>query len=150
MIRPFNLEDLDDVMTIWFEENIKAHSFISADSFKLNRDMVRMILPMSEVYVQDINGVKGFIGLTGDFISGLFIADGHQHKGLGSSLITKAKDLHSHLSVAVYTKNDGAYQFYQRQGFDVVETRLNEETGESEYLMECMLGRSIKIGKCAL
>lgn len=150
MIREFQSNDLDQVMTIWLNQNLFAHPFIDPSFFKNNTDLVRMILPSSEVYVQDIHGIKGFIGLTDNYISGLFIKTEYQRKGLGSSLIERAKQVRSELFLNVYTENKAAVKFYQKHGFVQLENRINEETYQPEYFMGCKVDHTIKIGKCAL
>ncbi|CAI3942555.1 Ribosomal protein S18 acetylase RimI and related acetyltransferases (RimI) (PDB:1GHE) [Commensalibacter communis] len=150
MIREFQAADLDQVMNIWLEQNLLVHPFIDPSFFQNNADLVRTILPSSEIYVQDIHGVKGFIGLTDLYISGLFIDSEYQRQGLGSSLIEKAKQVRSVLFLNVYTENEAAVQFYEKHGFVRLEDRINEETHHPEYLMGCKIDHIIKIGQCAL
>lgn len=150
MIREFKSGDLDQVMQIWLEQNLAAHPFVDPSFFKNNADLVRVILPSSEIYVQDIDGIKGFIGLTDTYISGLFIDTEYQHQGLGSSLIEKAKQVHSELFLNVYVKNRAAVRFYEKHGFTILETVINAETHQSEFFMGCKINHHIKIGKCAL
>lgn len=150
MIREFQPGDLDQVMKIWLEQNLAAHPFVDPSFFKNNADLVRVILPSSEIYVQDIDGVKGFIGLTDNYISGLFIDTKYQRQGLGSSLIEKAKQVRSELFLNVYVENEAAIQFYEKHGFTQLETVMNAETRQPEFLMGCKVGHTVKIGKCAL
>lgn len=150
MIRECKPDDLDQVMQIWLEQNLAAHPFIDPVFFQSNADLVRVILPSSQIYVQDINGVKGFIGLTDNYIAGLFIDVGYQHQGLGSSLIEKAKQARAELFVNVYVENKVAVQFYEKHGFTQLETMINAETHQPEILMGCKIDHHVKIGKCAL
>ncbi len=64
------------------------------------------------------------------------MADKAQGKGIGSELLAKAKQQKSQLSLAVYTKNERALNFYQRADFTVVNEQLDETTGQVEYLMK--------------
>lgn len=41
MIRLFNLEDLDDVMKIWFDANLEVHNFINKNYFISNYEHVK-------------------------------------------------------------------------------------------------------------
>ena len=50
MIRQCTNDDIDTVMKIWLDTNIRAHDFISADYWKCNFDMVKEILPLAEIY----------------------------------------------------------------------------------------------------
>ena len=51
MIRRFETRDLDEVMSLWLHANIEIHSFIEADYWKKNYDMVRKLIPEAEVFV---------------------------------------------------------------------------------------------------
>ena len=45
MIRRFETRDLDEIMDLWLHANIESHSFIEADYWKKNYDMVRKLIP---------------------------------------------------------------------------------------------------------
>lgn len=150
MIREFQSTDLDKVMSIWLEGNLQAHDFIDSEFFKQNFQLVKMLIPMSTVYVQDLNGVKGFIGLTENYISGLFVEQAYQRQGTGKALVNKAKQRFNELLVHVYEKNTAAIDFYLAQNFEIVSKSLNEETQEAELLMRCVVEHKVKIGQCAL
>lgn len=90
MIRAVKENDLSAVMQIWLDINIKAHSFISKHYWMDNYDMVKKILPQAEIYVYENNGTKeieGFIGLTDNYIAGLFVKEDMQSKGIGKQLL---------------------------------------------------------------
>lgn len=150
MIREFQSTDLDKVMSIWLEGNLQAHVFIDPEFFQQNFQLVKMLIPMSTVYVQDLNGVKGFIGLTENYISGLFVEQAYQRQGTGKALVNKAKQRFNELLVHVYEKNTAAIDFYLAQNFEIVSKSLNEETHETELLMRCVVEHKVKIGQCAL
>ena len=64
MIRKMEEKDISDVLQIWLETNIKAHSFIDKEYWTGNYEMVKQILPEAEVYVyeEEKNGqIDGFI-----------------------------------------------------------------------------------------
>ncbi|MCX8665477.1 MULTISPECIES: GNAT family N-acetyltransferase [unclassified Gilliamella] len=104
MIREFKSTDLDKVMAIWLQGNEQAHNFIDSNFFKQNFDIVKMLIPMSTVYVQDLDGVKGFIGITENYISGLFVEQNYRQQGTGKALVNKAKQRYNQLFVHVYKK----------------------------------------------
>ncbi|TEA26606.1 GNAT family N-acetyltransferase [Candidatus Schmidhempelia bombi] len=150
MIREYQPQDLKRIMAIWLQGNEQAHNFIRPDFFKQNSAIVEMLIPMSTVYVQDIDGVKGFIGLTENYISGLFVDPHFRRKGTGKALIEKAKQRHNELLVHVYKKNNDAIAFFLSQNFEIVSESINEETNESEWLLRCNVEHNVRIGKCAL
>ncbi len=150
MIREFKSTDLDKVMAIWLQGNEQAHNFIDSNFFKQNFDIVKMLIPMSTVYVQDLDGVKGFIGITENYISGLFVEQNYRQQGTGKALVNKAKQHYNQLFVHVYKKNTDAINFFLSQNFEIISESINEESNESELLLRCDIEHNVKIGKCAL
>lgn len=150
MIREFISTDLDKVMAIWLQGNEQAHNFIDSNFFKQNFDIVKMLIPMSTVYVQDLDGVKGFIGITENYISGLFVEQNYRQQGTGKALVNKAKQRYNQLFVHVYKKNTDAINFFLSQNFEIISESINEESNESELLLRCDIEHNVKIGKCAL
>lgn len=80
MIRKFKLNELDDVLKIWFDTNIEAHDFIQKEYWTENYDLVKQMLPSADIYVYDENNViKGFIGIVEEnYIAGLFVKKEYQ------------------------------------------------------------------------
>ena len=106
MIRKFETRDLDEVMSLWLHENIESHSFIKADYWKKNYDMVRKLIPEAEVFVAEENeAIQGFIGLTDTYIAGIFVKATEQSKGIGTELLRTVMMLKNHLNMNVYKKN---------------------------------------------
>ncbi len=137
MIRKFRTDDLEQVMELWLATNISAHDFISVKYWHANYALVKEMLPQANIWVYEKNNeIWGFIGLQDTYIAGIFVADKAQGKGIGSELLAKAKQQKSQLSLAVYTKNERALNFYQRADFTVVNEQLDETTGQVEYLMK--------------
>ena len=137
MIRKFRTDDLEQVMELWLATNISANDFISAKYWHANYALVKKMLPQANIWVYEKNNeIWGFIGLQDTYIAGIFVADKAQGKGIGSELLAKAKQQKSQLSLAVYTKNERALNFYQRADFTVVNEQLDETTGQVEYLMK--------------
>lgn len=138
MIREFRESDLSDVMEIWLETNIKAHNFISEEYWTSNYEMVKEMLPKAEIYVYEddaINLINGFIGLTDNYIAGIFVKDTAQSKGIGKQLLDYAKSLKSEMSLSVYQKNKRAVHFYQREQFQIQSENKDENTNEKEFIM---------------
>ena len=138
MIRLFCEKDFAVVMQIWLETNIKTHNFISKSYWIDNFENVKKILPQAEVYVyvNDItNQIEGFIGITGNFIAGLFVKEDAQAKGIGKQLLDYVKSVKSNLKLNVYKKNARAIEFYQREQFVVQSENIDDNTGEKELFM---------------
>ena len=138
MIRKLEETNLDAVMQIWLDTNIKTHRFIPAEYWSGNYEMVRSLLPEAEVYVyeDDATGeIVGFIGLMDTFVAGLFVKDGMQSKGIGKQLLDYAKSEKEQLRLTVYQKNERAVRFYLREWFVAADEQVDENTNEIEYVM---------------
>ena len=137
MIRKFENKDLDQVMSIWLQVNMESHSFIEADYWKNNYEMVREMIPKAEVLVSEENGqIRGFIGLIDTYIAGIFVRAAEQSKGVGTRLLHTVMKSRDNLRLNVYKKNMRAVSFYQHYGFQIKNQEIDESTSEEEYMME--------------
>ena len=137
MIRKFKEEDINSIMEIWLNENIKVHNFIPEEYWKNNYEYVKEILPNSEIYVYtDKNKIKGFIGIKENYIEGIFVDNESKCKGVGTALLNKAKENRDTLKLNVYKKNNRAINFYIKNKFTISEENVDKDTGEKEYLMK--------------
>ncbi len=136
MIREFQSGDLDRVMELWLNSNTDAHYFIDSSYWQENYQMVKELLPESELYIYEKEGVIcGFIGLTDDYIAGIFVDISNRSEGIGRHLLDYAKEIHRKLSLQVYKKNVKSVRFYEKQGFTIEAEGIDEETGEAELVM---------------
>ncbi len=136
MIRNLTGIDIDETAIIWLETNIKAHDFISTEYWKSNFDRVKEMLLQAEVYVYENEGsIQGFIGLNDEYIAGLFVSNQAQSHGIGKCLLNFVKDQKRKLSLSVYQKNIRAIRFYQREGFVIQCEKIDDHSGEKEYVM---------------
>ncbi|MCR2033665.1 GNAT family N-acetyltransferase [Anaerofustis stercorihominis] len=137
MIEKLTDKYIDDVMKIWLNENLNAHSFIDENYFINNHDIVKEMIPKAEVYIyKKDEKVIGFIGLDKGYIAGLFIDDNHKRLGIGSKLIDFAKSKYAQLSLFVFKENHNALNFYLKHGFKIISKEMNEDTNHYEYFME--------------
>ena len=129
MIRKFEPEDIDAIMSIWLNTNISAHPFINKQHWKDIYHTVEPLLPLSELFIwQDDNDIKAFIGISEAFyIEGLFVSKPYQSQGIGKKLLGYAKKQYPRLELDVFTKNDRAVRFYQNNGFLVERTTMNSD-----------------------
>lgn len=139
MIRQFKKNDLSVVMQIWLDTNIKAHDFIPKEYWENNYEIVKEILPDAEIYVHvdDTAGfIDGFIGLTDNYIAGIFVKEDKQSKGIGKQLLNYVKNIKPNISLDVYQKNTKAVRFYKREQFKFVSENVDDITNEKEFIME--------------
>ena len=124
MIRKLQKTDVIKVADIWLDSNIKAHDFIPAQYWKSNFELVKQLLLQATVYVyEDNQKIQGFV------------SDEMQSQGIGKILLNYAKGKRNKLFLNVYQKNTRAISFYQREGFEVQYSGLDEATGEKDYVM---------------
>ena len=136
MIRKLNNTDLDEVIKIWLNENIKTHFFISPEYWKSNETTVKNLLPLAEVYIYEENKkIIGFIGLDNDYIAGIFIKSDEQSKGIGKKLLNFVKTFKTELNLNVYIKNIKAVNFYKRENFKIKKETVDSNTDEKEFFM---------------
>jgi putative acetyltransferase len=136
MIRELKETDIDQIMKIWLDTNIKAHHFIDSSYWLKSYVTVEKVLPQATVYVYDSNGqIQGFLGLNGDYIEGIFVDADYQSKGIGRELLGYAKERHNKLLLNVYKRNERAAAYYLREGFVVMTEQIEEDTKERELTM---------------
>lgn len=143
MIRKFTLQDLDSVMELWLQTNIETHHFVERSYWENNFESVKAMMPEAELYVYETDcRIAGFIGLTEDYIAGIFVASEYQSQGIGKLLLDFVKKEHDRLHLHVYEKNTRAVDFYIREGFEIVEKGVDTETGEVDVEMGWTNGNS--------
>ena len=136
MIRVLQKADIERVVDIWLDTNLKAHYFIPGQYWKDNIDLVKEMLPQAEVYVYENDClIEGFIGLNDEYVEGIFVSGEMQSQGIGKILLNYAKDKRNKLHLNVYQKNARAISFYKREGFEIQHSGLDEATGEKDYVM---------------
>ena len=136
MIRELRKVDINKVAEIWLDTNMKTHYFISAQYWKSNFELVKELLLQATVYVyEDKQEIQGFIGLSNEYIEGIFVSAEMQSQGIGKILLNYVKGKRNKLILNVYQKNTRAISFYQREGFEIQYSGLDEATGEKDYVM---------------
>ena len=136
MIRELRKVNINKVAEIWLDTNIKTHYFISAQYWKSNFELVKELLLQATVYVyEDKQEIQGFIGLSNEYIEGIFVSAEMQSQGIGKILLNYVKGKRNKLILNVYQKNTRAISFYQREGFEIQYSGLDGATGEKDYVM---------------
>lgn len=136
MIRKLRKADINKVADIWLDTNIKAHYFIPAQYWKRNFGLVKELLLQATVYVyEDKQEIQGVVGLSDEYIEGIFVSAEMQSQGIGKILLNYVKGKRNNLLLNVYQKNTRAISFYQREGFEIQCNGIDEATGERDYAM---------------
>lgn len=138
MIEEYKEDYLEDILQIWLDASILAHDFMPANYWisKLG-DMKNIYIPASETYVYLDESLKvlGFISLIENFIAAIFVSPTQQGKGIGTELMSYIKTTHQSLELRVYKANDKSVQFYKKQGFIVIEEKIEDHTVHKELVM---------------
>ena len=137
MIRPFDRQrDTERVLEIWLQSNLEAHTFVPADYWRAMAPPVREQLLRAELWVDEDGGViRGFAGMTGSYLAGLFVAAPFRSAGIGRDLLTHIKARRPAFTLQVYQQNRGAVRFYLREGLTVAAAGTDAETGQPELTM---------------
>lgn len=132
MIRKHASTDLEAILTVWQEASTLAHPFLEEAFVEMVKKAMREVyIPDSETWVYEEKGaVAGFVSMIGNEIGGLFVLPGHQGKGIGTQLVDFIQPFHPSLEVEVFAKNAIGYPFYEKYGFQVMNTYLHEASGQ--------------------
>ncbi|MDH3606677.1 MAG: GNAT family N-acetyltransferase [Acidimicrobiia bacterium] len=134
MIRAFAAEDLDGLLDVWYEASLVAHSFLSEDFLATERQQIaEHWLPMAEVIVYETDGrVVGFLALVGNEVGAIFVLPSYQGRGIGRSLMDRARESLPVLELDVFEANTIGRRFYDAYGFRFVDRHIHQETGRPE------------------
>jgi len=139
MIRKATYLDTNFMVDIWLEASLLAHPFISPNYWKENQDAMRNIyIPSSDSYVyidEESQKVVGFISMNEAYLAAIFVASAMQGKGIGKKLLNYVKTFTPCITLCVYSKNKSSISFYQYEGFQFIEERIDENTSENEWVM---------------
>jgi len=136
MIREFKANDLNRIMKLWLHTNILAHDFIDMNYWKSNYNKVKQMMPEATIFVyEEDNSIKGFVGLSEDYIAGIFVDATCQSKGVRKALLDYIKDRNTDIILQVYEKNNRAVNFYLREGFTVDKKQIDKNINEAELVM---------------
>ncbi|GKV70121.1 acetyltransferase [Sporosarcina sp. NCCP-2716] len=138
MIRAYVESDIDTLADIWYNGSLQAHHFIEPSYWALKiDDMKRIYIPLSDTHVYQTSSVViGFISMVDNYLAALFVDPTSQNNGAGSQLLKFEKERRSSIQLKVYQKNPSAVRFYEKNGFRIKGTEIDEQTGQEEYVME--------------
>lgn len=131
-IRQYKDSDLDAVLSSWETATRLAHPFMTDEFIAQERiNVAEVYMPNTDTWVVDINGnIEGFIALMGNEVGAIFLQPKYHGKGVGKALMDKAQELHGDLEVEVFKENSIGLKFYSKYGFEQLEEKLHEPTGQ--------------------
>lgn len=137
-IRNYEPADREKVAALWLTSTIKAHPFIAEDYWvNAYRTVYHDMLPMVTTLLAEVDGViEGFLSFSAPCeIAALFVGPSCQGKGHGTALLDAAKQQYPILQLKVYAQNEKALQFYQKNGFTIVQKQVDPATGCEELVL---------------
>ena len=138
MIRKYEDEDMDAVVSSWRVATELAHPFLIKDFLDSEAIALREIyLPATETWVTEVDGkVVGFIALMGNEIAALFLVPSFHGRGLGNAMVDKAVKEKGALRVEVFEQNPIGRRFYDAYGFQKTGEYVFERTGDTVLQMQ--------------
>lgn len=131
-IRQYKVSDLEGVLNSWEAATRLAHPFM-ADGFIAQEriNVAEIYMPNTDTWVAEFGGeVKGFIALMGNEVGAIFLQPNCHGQGIGKALMDKAQEIHGNLEVEVFKVNNIGRNFYSKYGFEQIEEKLHEPTGQ--------------------
>lgn len=136
MIRKFEMKDIKQVMQIWLDVNMDAHNFVQGDYWLSNYQSVQKQLLQADIFVYEQDEeIQGFVGMTDDYLAGIFVDKKCRSMGIGKELLECVKQNYPVFSLNVYQKNRRAVDFYLREGLFIISKGIDEDTSEADYTM---------------
>lgn len=134
VIRPFADEDLDEVLDVWYEASLVAHSFLSEEFLATERrEVAEHWLPLAETMVYEDDGrVIGFLALIGNEVGAIFVDPRCQGRGFGRALMDRARSIRPFLELNVLEANAIGRRFYETYGFKLIDRHVGEATNQPE------------------
>jgi putative acetyltransferase len=131
VIRPYQEQDLPELLSTWAAASEVGHPFLSPEFLAQEREnFPRVYLPNAETWVFEEEGrVIGFVSLLENEVGGLFVHPAYHRRGIGGRLIDKARELRGDLDVEVFKGNPIGRAFYAKCGFELVEEKIHPGTG---------------------
>lgn len=131
-IRQYKVSDLEAVLNSWEVATRLAHPFMTDEFIAQERTNVAEIyMPNTDTWVAELEGeVKGFIALMGNEVGAIFLQPNCHGQGVGKALMDKAQEIHGNLEVEVFKVNNIGRNFYSEYGFEQLEEKLHEPTGQ--------------------
>jgi len=147
-IRQYEDRDLEAVLNSWEAATRLAHEFMTDDFIAQERkNVAEMYLPNTDTWVAELDGeVKGFVSLMGNEVGAIFLQPDCHGKGVGKALMDKAQEIHGDLEVEVFEANVIGRDFYTRYGFENLEEKLHEPTGQRVLRLKFSANKVLQLG----
>ena len=138
-IRDYCPTDLEKTAAVWLTSTIKGQAFLPQEHWlALYRTIYHKLLPFDwETFLaQENDQIEGMLSFSAPGqIAALFVGPSCQHKGHAGALLGFAKEKFDRLEAWVYTLNESALHFFEKNGFAIVSEELEPDTGLTKKLL---------------
>lgn len=131
VIRSFVEQDLGELLDVWYQASLTAHPFLSQEFLAAERsEIAKDWIPQSETTVYESDGrVVGFLSLIDNEVGAVFVEPDFQGRGIGRSLMDRARESRPYLELDVFEANAIGRRFYDSYGFELVSRHIDEASG---------------------
>lgn len=139
IIIPYEEKYADQAVKMWRDSKYQAIRQEEIHSFESHVYFLNHILPKDYQVELALWGeeVVGIIAYNESEINQLYIHNDHQGKGIGKSLLQKAKDQSSgRLTLYTFERNKKAQRFYEKNGFKIIGRGHENEENLPDILYE--------------
>lgn len=132
--------DSEELTNVWRDSVEATHHFLSLEAIDRLEPLIRdEHFPRLKIVVAERNGcILGFIGMDGQQVAMLFVADEVRSMGVGSSLLQWAKTQSPRLTLDVNEQNPRAAVFYAKRGFRPVSRSETDAQGMPHPLLHML------------
>jgi GNAT superfamily N-acetyltransferase len=122
LIRRATLDESDEVARVHRTSMTAAMPYLPAlHTPDEDRAFFRTrVFPACEVWIAVIDGIAGFIAFRDGWVDHLYILPDQQSRGLGRTLLNKAKERNSGLQLWTFQRNVNAIRFYTANEFRLI------------------------------
>ncbi len=123
IIRLYKPEDFDAITRLWFDAQVAAMpKLMKRMGHKLEDARAYFqiaVVAECQIWVYEQDGIPlGFLAVRGDFIDRLYVDPAYHRRGIGQSLLNKARQLlPKHMWLYTHVANKMARSFYEKNGF---------------------------------
>lgn len=145
MLKQFDKKDIDVIMKIWKDNNLKFQSFVPSDYWAKEYIFTRNKFLEGDLYVYtEATNILAFVAINkNNEIMSIQVTPRIQREGIGRLLVENLKRNNNCLTAKIFEKNSGAILFFKAIGFKKYEEEVNEEINENCYLMKWGEGETI-------
>lgn len=141
--RSFQPGDVSQVVALWHASKREAFAYVAVQqAYTLDDDREYFegsVIERCQIWVAESEAkIVGFLALEGDLIDLLFVKPGWQKQGVGTALLTVAREQRpAGLRAYTFQKNIAGRSFFEKHGFEIVRAGLSpapENEPDFEYV----------------